>query len=204
MTTRGFSSVVAVSLAAGLCSHVSGGLGGCGDATAGDCCKANGTPACDDLICCTQVCVQDPFCCEVRWDSPCASQAQDICGDLCSPGPQILSMRFEQITYDSTDTGFVPFSEYGRIEIVYIPDPLILQWFLQVVADVGFGQGWLVQNVPLLGVDILGERYERGRLASEGQNRHAIAFLHRVDQLDGAPLRLLEAGSGLLPRSHTR
>jgi hypothetical protein len=54
----------------------------CGDPDAGDCCIANGTPNCDDLACCEAVCAQDSFCCEVEWDTLCASDANDIC-DIC-------------------------------------------------------------------------------------------------------------------------
>lgn len=46
----------------------------CGAATAGDCCSANGTPSCDDTICCNAVCADDPFCCETEWDSVCAGE----------------------------------------------------------------------------------------------------------------------------------
>ncbi|MCA9283969.1 MAG: hypothetical protein KDA22_02050, partial [Phycisphaerales bacterium] len=67
----------------------------CGNDFAGDCCAANGTPFCDDAVCCDAVCAIDGFCCDTNWDSVCAGQAQDICevcpacgndfaGDCCS------------------------------------------------------------------------------------------------------------------------
>jgi hypothetical protein len=51
----------------------------CGDAAAGDCCSANGTPACDDFFCCDFICSIDPFCCDVEWDAQCASLAATTC-----------------------------------------------------------------------------------------------------------------------------
>ena len=47
----------------------------CGDADAGDCCDANGTPGCRDADCCESVCSYDPYCCETSWDGICADEA---------------------------------------------------------------------------------------------------------------------------------
>ncbi len=52
---------------------------GCGDASAGSCCEANGSPFCDDADCCTLICADDPFCCNSLWDSICASAAIEAC-----------------------------------------------------------------------------------------------------------------------------
>jgi len=52
---------------------------GCGDLDAGGCCEANNTTACDDAACCTTVCAQDPFCCDIQWDDQCAQQAVNVC-----------------------------------------------------------------------------------------------------------------------------
>jgi hypothetical protein len=52
---------------------------GCGDPGAGDCCIANGTPACNDFTCCDFVCSIDPFCCDNAWDATCASLAAQVC-----------------------------------------------------------------------------------------------------------------------------
>jgi hypothetical protein len=49
----------------------------------GDCCEANGTPACDDAECCAAVCAIDAFCCDVEWDQVCADEAAEICVGLC-------------------------------------------------------------------------------------------------------------------------
>jgi hypothetical protein len=56
----------------------------CGDPGAGSCCVADGTPCCDDVDCCNIVCGVDPFCCDTSWDSICAGEAADLCGDLCA------------------------------------------------------------------------------------------------------------------------
>ena len=45
----------------------------------GSCFEANGTPGCDDPVCCNKVCTIDPFCCDVEWDQKCAGEAADIC-----------------------------------------------------------------------------------------------------------------------------
>ena len=59
------------------------GFTACGDPKAGDCCAANGTPSCDNLACCIEICLADPFCCIFEWDGNCADMAYDLCGNLC-------------------------------------------------------------------------------------------------------------------------
>jgi hypothetical protein len=51
----------------------------------GDCCAANGTPGCEDLACCLEVCAIDPYCCDVEWDSLCANVANGTCA-ACGAG----------------------------------------------------------------------------------------------------------------------
>ena len=51
----------------------------CGGHGSGDCCQANGTPACEDEICCDMVCEIDPFCCVIEWDVQCANEAAQLC-----------------------------------------------------------------------------------------------------------------------------
>ena len=53
--------------------------GGCGDADAGSCFVANGTPFCDDADCCETVCAVDSFCCDTEWDGICADEAITMC-----------------------------------------------------------------------------------------------------------------------------
>lgn len=52
---------------------------------AGDCCAPHGTPGCEDVACCQQVCAADPFCCENQWDGICASEAMQLCPGVCQP-----------------------------------------------------------------------------------------------------------------------
>ncbi len=61
------------------------GGAGCGDADAGSCFEANGTPACDDAECCEIVCAIDPFCCDNNWDSICVDEAQELCAGCGNP-----------------------------------------------------------------------------------------------------------------------
>ncbi len=68
-------------LFAGFFCEVPGGE--CGDADAGDCFAANGTPACNDTDCCDVVCGIDPSCCDLNWDAICAAIAADACTGAC-------------------------------------------------------------------------------------------------------------------------
>ena len=60
--------------AAGLCTACQFGCPG-----GGDCCVNNGTPGCDDPICCELVCDTDAFCCIGIWDALCADLAETVC-----------------------------------------------------------------------------------------------------------------------------
>jgi hypothetical protein len=59
----------------------------CGDCPSplSSCCSSRDGSGCDEPNCETIVCAQDSFCCSVRWDSLCASQARTKCGDVCFP-----------------------------------------------------------------------------------------------------------------------
>ena len=53
----------------------------------GDCCVdhiTEDTTGCDNSECEDTVCAVDGFCCIVNWDDKCASEAQELCGSLCS------------------------------------------------------------------------------------------------------------------------
>ena len=52
---------------------------GCGNPAAGDCGSSHSTPFCSDADCCQTVCATDPFCCDVSWDSICASESSTLC-----------------------------------------------------------------------------------------------------------------------------
>ncbi len=72
-----------VTKAEALCDPLCSGNACPGD---GDCCQANGTAGCTDQACCEVVCANDPDCCEPfrGWDGLCVSQAESLCGTLCS------------------------------------------------------------------------------------------------------------------------
>ena len=69
--------LLAALVGAGL--HAGEAPGGCGEPTAGDCLIDNGSPFCDDPICCNTVCSVQPFCCDVTWDINCAALAEKLC-----------------------------------------------------------------------------------------------------------------------------
>jgi hypothetical protein len=60
-------------------------LNACGPG-AGNCCVPHASPGCNDLSCCSAVCDFDPFCCDTQWDNICVSEAQKLCGGLCTGG----------------------------------------------------------------------------------------------------------------------
>lgn len=62
------------------------GGGECGDADSGDCYEPNGTPACSDTDCCNAVCLIDPRCCDVVWDTICVAVAETACLGGCEIG----------------------------------------------------------------------------------------------------------------------
>ena len=51
----------------------------CGAEASGSCFLQNGTASCDDLDCCTGVCLIDPYCCETLWDGNCVLIASFSC-----------------------------------------------------------------------------------------------------------------------------
>jgi hypothetical protein len=55
----------------------------------GDCCEpgGNGTPGCDDVLCCNWICAMDPHCCTDVWDELCAIQADASCSCEFPPCP---------------------------------------------------------------------------------------------------------------------
>ena len=55
----------------------------CGAPNAGPCGVANPLPYCRDASCCFTVCETDPFCCEVTWDTSCATLANATCTVPC-------------------------------------------------------------------------------------------------------------------------
>lgn len=50
-----------------------------------DCCSSQLTTGCSDAACTATVCGFDLFCCNVQWDSICASEATGSCGPVINP-----------------------------------------------------------------------------------------------------------------------
>lgn len=63
--------------AAALFGESGDGAGSC--PAPGGCFEAHETPGCDDATCCTTVCTEDPFCCDVSWDFICVNKAINNC-----------------------------------------------------------------------------------------------------------------------------
>lgn len=59
-------------------------FGQCG--AGGDCFATHG-PGCNDIDCCSAVCVTDTFCCATAWDSVCVNEATDLCVSNPVAGP---------------------------------------------------------------------------------------------------------------------
>ena len=77
-TVSGLLAVAALAIApqAVAPQPASTGLTACGPG-AGSCTEPNGTPGCEFLSCCEEVCSTDPFCCDDlgEWDETCATVA---------------------------------------------------------------------------------------------------------------------------------
>ncbi|NUN15076.1 MAG: hypothetical protein HUU55_15710, partial [Myxococcales bacterium] len=59
--------------------------GDCGPCT-GACCEPNDSIGCEDAAITACVCAADAFCCEVAWDSTCATEVESLgCGDCPAP-----------------------------------------------------------------------------------------------------------------------
>ncbi len=56
-----------------------------------NCCLVHGGIGCDDAVCSVTVCDIDEVCCEEdSWDSACTGLAEELCGDLCSGGGEVV------------------------------------------------------------------------------------------------------------------
>lgn len=56
---------------------------GCGAQNTSPCSVVHPLPFCKDTTCCTAVCAQDPFCCEVTWDATCVELSETECSSGC-------------------------------------------------------------------------------------------------------------------------
>jgi hypothetical protein len=54
---------------------------------AGDCYEDNGSPGCEDPVCCGLICTISFYCCTVEWDQQCADQATLVCGAAQTQAP---------------------------------------------------------------------------------------------------------------------
>ena len=66
------------------------------------CFEDNGTPGCDDELCCLAVCQVDPYCCEVEWDQICVNRAIDICD-----GSEVVYGVYHVVTADNVNTSVI-------------------------------------------------------------------------------------------------
>lgn len=48
-----------------------------------NCCFAHEGLGCDDQVCQDAVCAIDSVCCDIGWDTKCADEAQELCGNIC-------------------------------------------------------------------------------------------------------------------------
>ncbi len=88
-----------------------GGSAGCGDPASGDCTLPNGTPGCSDAECCSTVCGEDPYCCDVEWDSVCVSAANNYCYGGEPPANDTCETAIDLGSGDSV----TPFSSIGAL-----------------------------------------------------------------------------------------
>ncbi len=75
----------------------------CGLLSAGDCTKTHKTPFCNDPNCCSFVCLNDPHCCIVEWDTSCVALAIQECGVCGGQGSGLcLRAHFGKACSDET------------------------------------------------------------------------------------------------------
>ena len=51
----------------------------CSDEPLDSCCATQDEPGCENLVCETQICAADPYCCETKWDGLCVQAAESDC-----------------------------------------------------------------------------------------------------------------------------
>jgi len=57
----------------------------CGSPNSASCCVAHNSPGCANADCCRNVCVIDPYCCDVAWDGICVNETKANC-TTCAGG----------------------------------------------------------------------------------------------------------------------
>ena len=96
-----------------------------------DCLEPAGTPACNNVVCCTVVCLLDTLCCDVVWDQACADLARTDCTALPCPPIDTSSANLQELEDCGLDTN-------GGCNTD--PDPPV---FMEIVSgDVINGTAW--------------------------------------------------------------
>ncbi|MSR68865.1 MAG: hypothetical protein EXS17_00740, partial [Phycisphaerales bacterium] len=78
----------------------------CGEAITGLCTATHTTPYCADSVCCTLICLTQPTCCTVSWDTACVVAATASCNQSGSSSCERDVISFSEIRIDhlGTDT----------------------------------------------------------------------------------------------------
>jgi hypothetical protein len=66
---------------------------------------AHGNGGCSDQCCCESVCATDPFCCDVRWDTICATAAAGCVGGGDCGGSECPADLNGDASVDGQDLG---------------------------------------------------------------------------------------------------
>lgn len=80
------------------------GVNAC-NATAGACFAAHDNPGCDMTTACTSTCAVDQFCCDVEWDSVCATKADGIVNGFDACGAANAGSCFDPSPADPVSVG---------------------------------------------------------------------------------------------------
>ncbi|MHC5023565.1 MAG: lamin tail domain-containing protein [Planctomycetota bacterium] len=93
----------------------------CGQAGAGSCYFANGSPGCDNAACCSTVCLIDPACCDTAWDQTCADLAVQVAECLSTVTGLVINEIHadpDAAGGDANGDGTIDFSQDEFVEIV--------------------------------------------------------------------------------------
>ncbi len=115
----------------------------CGEAGTGLCTVPHANPYCEDVNCCTGVCLVDPLCCTTGWDADCVAQAAITCAastSSCESG----DVRLNEIRADMTGTDTLEF-----IELSGTPGVALTGLSIVIIGD-GTGGSGVVERVRAL------------------------------------------------------
>lgn len=82
----------------------------CGEAGTGLCTVPHANPYCEDVNCCTAVCLVDPTCCLTGWDADCVTQAATTCAASTS-SCEFGDIRLNEIRIDMSGSDTLEFIE---------------------------------------------------------------------------------------------